>query len=167
MQERLEALMKRSLERSLQLEQRTKRWSRGCTAGAGKNTFCWCKQSLYWIQLAEKTVRGGAGKCEWWSARMETWCVWHVGDEKLGSSSRICNKSCFFLFRRIAFCYVAVWCKQKNSECGCMCVDVYGRCGFLCVRACLCVLVCVCLREPFSWPVHCLQPGCWGMHGHR
>ncbi|XP_029957709.1 MAP7 domain-containing protein 2a [Salarias fasciatus] len=32
--ERLEALMKRSLERSLQLEQRTKRWSRGC-AGAG------------------------------------------------------------------------------------------------------------------------------------
>ncbi|XP_029925153.1 MAP7 domain-containing protein 2a isoform X2 [Myripristis murdjan] len=32
--ERLEALMKRSLERSLQLEQRTKRWSRGCTAGA-------------------------------------------------------------------------------------------------------------------------------------
>uniref|UniRef100_G3QBS7 MAP7 domain containing 2b n=1 Tax=Gasterosteus aculeatus TaxID=69293 RepID=G3QBS7_GASAC len=33
--ERLEALMKRSLERSLQLEQRTKRWSRGCTPGAG------------------------------------------------------------------------------------------------------------------------------------
>ncbi|XP_042355818.1 MAP7 domain-containing protein 2a isoform X2 [Plectropomus leopardus] len=33
--ERLEALMKRSLERSLQLEQRTKRWSRGCPAGAG------------------------------------------------------------------------------------------------------------------------------------
>ncbi|XP_068571897.1 MAP7 domain-containing protein 2a isoform X2 [Cebidichthys violaceus] len=33
--ERLEALMKRSLERSLQLEQRTKRWSRGCLAGAG------------------------------------------------------------------------------------------------------------------------------------
>ncbi|CAN9501419.1 unnamed protein product [Ophioblennius macclurei] len=32
--ERLEALMKRSLERSLQLEQRTKRWSRGC-GGAG------------------------------------------------------------------------------------------------------------------------------------
>ncbi|XP_068571898.1 MAP7 domain-containing protein 2a isoform X3 [Cebidichthys violaceus] len=32
--ERLEALMKRSLERSLQLEQRTKRWSRGCLAGA-------------------------------------------------------------------------------------------------------------------------------------
>ncbi|CAJ1064027.1 hypothetical protein PFLUV_G00192480 [Xyrichtys novacula] len=33
--ERLEALMKRSLERSLQLEQRTKRWSRGCHSGAG------------------------------------------------------------------------------------------------------------------------------------
>uniref|UniRef100_A0AAQ6IIX8 MAP7 domain containing 2a n=1 Tax=Anabas testudineus TaxID=64144 RepID=A0AAQ6IIX8_ANATE len=33
--ERLEALMKRSLERSLQLEQRTKRWSRGCPTGAG------------------------------------------------------------------------------------------------------------------------------------
>ncbi|KAL6098565.1 map7d2 [Pungitius sinensis] len=33
--ERLEALMRRSLERSLQLEQRTKRWSRGCPAGAG------------------------------------------------------------------------------------------------------------------------------------
>ncbi|GLD46839.1 MAP7 domain-containing protein 2a [Lates japonicus] len=33
--ERLEALMKRSLERSLQLEQRNKRWSRGCTSGAG------------------------------------------------------------------------------------------------------------------------------------
>ncbi|XP_053187060.1 MAP7 domain-containing protein 2a [Scomber japonicus] len=32
---RLEALMKRSLERSLQLEQRTKRWSRGCPAGGG------------------------------------------------------------------------------------------------------------------------------------
>ncbi|XP_056140198.1 MAP7 domain-containing protein 2a [Lampris incognitus] len=32
--ERLEALMKRSLERSLQLEQRTKRWSRGCPPGA-------------------------------------------------------------------------------------------------------------------------------------
>ncbi|XP_034406355.1 MAP7 domain-containing protein 2a [Cyclopterus lumpus] len=32
--ERLEALMKRSLERSLQLEQRTKRWSRGCPSGA-------------------------------------------------------------------------------------------------------------------------------------
>lgn len=27
--------MKRSLERSLQLEQRTKRWSRGCPPGAG------------------------------------------------------------------------------------------------------------------------------------
>ncbi|XP_020488984.2 MAP7 domain-containing protein 2a isoform X7 [Labrus bergylta] len=34
--ERLEALMKRSMERSLQLEQRTKRWSRGCTPGAGQ-----------------------------------------------------------------------------------------------------------------------------------
>nr|XP_020454500.1 MAP7 domain-containing protein 2-like isoform X3 [Monopterus albus] len=33
--ERLEALMKRSLERSLQLEQRSKRWSRGCPTGAG------------------------------------------------------------------------------------------------------------------------------------
>ncbi|KAF3840888.1 hypothetical protein F7725_006750, partial [Dissostichus mawsoni] len=33
--ERLEALMRRSLERSLQLEQRTKRWSRGCHAGGG------------------------------------------------------------------------------------------------------------------------------------
>ncbi|KAM7374294.1 hypothetical protein PAMP_006962 [Pampus punctatissimus] len=33
--ERLEALMKRSLERSLQLEQRSKRWSRGCPAGGG------------------------------------------------------------------------------------------------------------------------------------
>ncbi|KAM9846373.1 MAP7 domain-containing protein 2a [Aulostomus maculatus] len=33
--ERLEALMRRSLERSLQLEQRSKRWSRGCAAGAG------------------------------------------------------------------------------------------------------------------------------------
>ncbi|XP_068186466.1 MAP7 domain-containing protein 2a [Antennarius striatus] len=33
--ERFEALMKRSLERSLQLEQRAKRWSRGCPAGAG------------------------------------------------------------------------------------------------------------------------------------
>nr|XP_046266691.1 MAP7 domain-containing protein 2a isoform X2 [Scatophagus argus] len=33
--ERLEALMKRSLERSLQLEQRTKRWSRGCPTGPG------------------------------------------------------------------------------------------------------------------------------------
>ncbi|KAM9331730.1 MAP7 domain-containing protein 2a [Pholidichthys leucotaenia] len=33
--ERLEALMKRSLERSLHLEQRTKRWSRGCPTGAG------------------------------------------------------------------------------------------------------------------------------------
>ncbi|KAF7670390.1 hypothetical protein LDENG_00299710 [Lucifuga dentata] len=33
--ERLEALMKRSLERSLQLEQRTKRWSRSCHPGAG------------------------------------------------------------------------------------------------------------------------------------
>ncbi|XP_044227803.1 MAP7 domain-containing protein 2a isoform X2 [Thunnus albacares] len=33
--ERLEALMKRSLERSLQLEQRNKRWSRGCPAGGG------------------------------------------------------------------------------------------------------------------------------------
>ncbi|KAK1882699.1 MAP7 domain containing protein 2 [Dissostichus eleginoides] len=33
--ERLEALMRRSLERSLQLEQRTKRWSRGCQAGGG------------------------------------------------------------------------------------------------------------------------------------
>ncbi|XP_037604096.1 MAP7 domain-containing protein 2a isoform X6 [Sebastes umbrosus] len=32
--ERLEALMKRSLERSLQLEQRTKRWNRGCHTGA-------------------------------------------------------------------------------------------------------------------------------------
>ncbi|XP_017273708.1 MAP7 domain-containing protein 2a isoform X2 [Kryptolebias marmoratus] len=32
--ERLEALMKRSQERSLQLEQRTKRWSRGCPPGA-------------------------------------------------------------------------------------------------------------------------------------
>ena len=36
-QERLEALMKRSLERSLQLEQRTKRWGRGCLPGAGKD----------------------------------------------------------------------------------------------------------------------------------
>lgn len=36
-QERLEALMKRSLERSLQLEQRTKRWNRGCPAGAGQS----------------------------------------------------------------------------------------------------------------------------------
>uniref|UniRef100_A0A3P9Q6B8 MAP7 domain-containing protein 2-like n=1 Tax=Poecilia reticulata TaxID=8081 RepID=A0A3P9Q6B8_POERE len=35
MQERLEALMKRSLERSLQLEQRTKRWGRGYPPGAG------------------------------------------------------------------------------------------------------------------------------------
>ncbi|XP_038565064.1 MAP7 domain-containing protein 2a isoform X2 [Micropterus salmoides] len=35
--ERLEALMKRSLERSLQLEQRTKRWSRGCPAGDSEN----------------------------------------------------------------------------------------------------------------------------------
>ncbi|XP_060910779.1 MAP7 domain-containing protein 2a isoform X5 [Labrus mixtus] len=34
--ERLEALMKRSMERSLQLEQRTKRWSRGCPPGAGQ-----------------------------------------------------------------------------------------------------------------------------------
>lgn len=34
--ERLEALMKRSLERSLQLEQRTKRWSRGCPAGKNR-----------------------------------------------------------------------------------------------------------------------------------
>ncbi|KAK2828586.1 hypothetical protein Q5P01_019620 [Channa striata] len=33
--ERLEALMKRSLERSLQLEQRNKRWSRGYTSGVG------------------------------------------------------------------------------------------------------------------------------------
>ncbi|KAL3042809.1 hypothetical protein OYC64_020683 [Pagothenia borchgrevinki] len=33
--ERLEALMRRSLERSLQLEQRTKRWSRGCHAAGG------------------------------------------------------------------------------------------------------------------------------------
>ncbi|XP_041864085.1 MAP7 domain-containing protein 2a isoform X2 [Melanotaenia boesemani] len=33
--ERFEALMKRSLERSLQLEQRTKRWGRGCPPGAG------------------------------------------------------------------------------------------------------------------------------------
>ncbi|XP_054899703.1 MAP7 domain-containing protein 2a isoform X3 [Poeciliopsis prolifica] len=33
--ERLEALMKRSLERSLQLEQRTKRWGRGYPPGAG------------------------------------------------------------------------------------------------------------------------------------
>lgn len=33
--ERLEALMKRSLERSLQLEQRTRRWGRGCLPGAG------------------------------------------------------------------------------------------------------------------------------------
>ncbi|XP_047462486.1 MAP7 domain-containing protein 2a isoform X3 [Mugil cephalus] len=33
--ERLEALMKRSMERSLQLEQRTKRWGRGCPTGAG------------------------------------------------------------------------------------------------------------------------------------
>ncbi|XP_072231350.1 MAP7 domain-containing protein 2a isoform X3 [Leuresthes tenuis] len=33
--ERLEALMKRSLERSLQLEQRAKRWGRGCLPGAG------------------------------------------------------------------------------------------------------------------------------------
>ncbi|XP_030009506.1 MAP7 domain-containing protein 2a isoform X2 [Sphaeramia orbicularis] len=33
--ERLEALMRRSLERSLQLEQRTKRWNRGCPSGAG------------------------------------------------------------------------------------------------------------------------------------
>ncbi|XP_068600443.1 MAP7 domain-containing protein 2a [Brachionichthys hirsutus] len=33
--ERFEALMKRSLERSLQLEQRAKRWSRGCPVGAG------------------------------------------------------------------------------------------------------------------------------------
>nr|XP_019940943.1 PREDICTED: MAP7 domain-containing protein 2-like isoform X3 [Paralichthys olivaceus] len=33
--ERLEALMKRSFERSLLLEQRTKRWSRGCSSGAG------------------------------------------------------------------------------------------------------------------------------------
>uniref|UniRef100_A0A1A7WCZ3 MAP7 domain containing 2a n=1 Tax=Iconisemion striatum TaxID=60296 RepID=A0A1A7WCZ3_9TELE len=33
--ERLEALMKRSLERSLQLEQRAKRWSRGYPPGAG------------------------------------------------------------------------------------------------------------------------------------
>ncbi|XP_060941297.1 MAP7 domain-containing protein 2a [Limanda limanda] len=33
--ERLEALMKRSFERSLLLEQRTKRWSRGCPSGAG------------------------------------------------------------------------------------------------------------------------------------
>ncbi|AWP00110.1 putative MAP7 domain-containing protein 2 [Scophthalmus maximus] len=33
--ERLEALMKRSLERSLLLEQRTKRWGRGCPSGAG------------------------------------------------------------------------------------------------------------------------------------
>ncbi|XP_024118840.1 MAP7 domain-containing protein 2 [Oryzias melastigma] len=33
--ERLEALMRRSLERSLQLEQRTKRWNRGCPPGAG------------------------------------------------------------------------------------------------------------------------------------
>ncbi|KAM4620335.1 MAP7 domain-containing protein 2a [Polymixia lowei] len=33
--ERLEALMKRSLERSLQLEQRTKRWTRGCPTAAG------------------------------------------------------------------------------------------------------------------------------------
>ncbi|XP_029375295.1 MAP7 domain-containing protein 2a isoform X2 [Echeneis naucrates] len=33
--ERLEALMKRSLERSLQLEQRTKRWNRGCPTGGG------------------------------------------------------------------------------------------------------------------------------------
>ncbi|XP_019108720.2 MAP7 domain-containing protein 2a isoform X3 [Larimichthys crocea] len=33
--ERLEALMKRSLERSLQLEQRTKRWGRGCPTGPG------------------------------------------------------------------------------------------------------------------------------------
>uniref|UniRef100_A0A672ZS63 MAP7 domain containing 2a n=1 Tax=Sphaeramia orbicularis TaxID=375764 RepID=A0A672ZS63_9TELE len=35
--ERLEALMRRSLERSLQLEQRTKRWNRGCPSGAGRN----------------------------------------------------------------------------------------------------------------------------------
>ncbi|XP_053298174.1 MAP7 domain-containing protein 2a [Pleuronectes platessa] len=33
--ERLEALIKRSFERSLLLEQRTKRWSRGCPSGAG------------------------------------------------------------------------------------------------------------------------------------
>ncbi|XP_076606132.1 MAP7 domain-containing protein 2a isoform X8 [Chaetodon auriga] len=43
--ERLEALMKRSLERSLQLEQRTKRWSRGCPTGAApcsphRSPFC-------------------------------------------------------------------------------------------------------------------------------
>ncbi|XP_047235252.1 MAP7 domain-containing protein 2a isoform X5 [Girardinichthys multiradiatus] len=35
--ERLEALMKRSLERSLQLEQRTKRWGRGYPPGAATN----------------------------------------------------------------------------------------------------------------------------------
>ncbi|XP_067350370.1 MAP7 domain-containing protein 2a isoform X2 [Channa argus] len=35
--ERLEALMKRSLERSLQLEQRNKRWGRGYTSGAGES----------------------------------------------------------------------------------------------------------------------------------
>uniref|UniRef100_H3CXD1 MAP7 domain containing 2a n=1 Tax=Tetraodon nigroviridis TaxID=99883 RepID=H3CXD1_TETNG len=35
--ERLEALMRRSMERSLQLEQRNKRWSRGYPTGAGKN----------------------------------------------------------------------------------------------------------------------------------
>uniref|UniRef100_A0A3Q3EDG0 MAP7 domain containing 2a n=1 Tax=Labrus bergylta TaxID=56723 RepID=A0A3Q3EDG0_9LABR len=43
--ERLEALMKRSMERSLQLEQRTKRWSRGCPPGAApcsphRSPFC-------------------------------------------------------------------------------------------------------------------------------
>ncbi|XP_011609893.2 MAP7 domain-containing protein 2a isoform X1 [Takifugu rubripes] len=35
--ERLEALMRRSMERSLQLEQRNKRWSRGFPAGAGES----------------------------------------------------------------------------------------------------------------------------------
>uniref|UniRef100_A0A3P9Q619 MAP7 domain-containing protein 2-like n=1 Tax=Poecilia reticulata TaxID=8081 RepID=A0A3P9Q619_POERE len=45
MQERLEALMKRSLERSLQLEQRTKRWGRGYPPGAApcsphRSPFC-------------------------------------------------------------------------------------------------------------------------------
>ncbi|XP_035481657.2 MAP7 domain-containing protein 2a isoform X3 [Scophthalmus maximus] len=43
--ERLEALMKRSLERSLLLEQRTKRWGRGCPSGAApcsphRSPFC-------------------------------------------------------------------------------------------------------------------------------
>lgn len=62
--------MKRSLERSLQLEQRTKRWGRGCPTGPGRdlwfiliylhidiNRDCFCIQEAWMTERLNRKIK--------------------------------------------------------------------------------------------------------------